>query len=215
VEKLQLPTDPVQAREAIEQWEKVLAFRNRMKDLTNAVYFTEFASPESFREVFESDLQLWLANPSRPWVTSSPGQLAVTSTALVVPNKYYESIEREFRRLDISGIDNDRAFEIPLSEIYVRLRVMFAEDNDDTSLEDNDVVDIQTALPKAGDCRRSRKRQIYVSKIHSANPRSLVFGEQSHSGVGKTLPLRAIAGPDFFVLLGSIRLPEAKRASAA
>jgi hypothetical protein len=42
--------------------------------------------------------------------------------------EYYRRIEGDFHRLDIAGIDNDRAFEIPLSEIYVRLRVMLDED---------------------------------------------------------------------------------------
>jgi len=62
--------------------------------------------------------------------------------------EYYRRIESEFHRLDIAGIGNDRAFEIPLSEIYVRLRVMFDEDRqvDTEEIQDSGPLDIQTAL---------------------------------------------------------------------
>jgi len=48
----------------------------------------------------------------------------------------------------MAGIDNDRVFEIPLSDIYVRLRVMFDEDSqaDTEEYRDSGPIDIQTAL---------------------------------------------------------------------
>ena len=65
------------------------------------------------------------------------------------PTKYFQTVESDFRRLDIGGIDNDRTFEIPLSEIYVRLRVMFDEDAaEETEGYDSGAIDIQTALQR-------------------------------------------------------------------
>jgi len=54
--------------------------------------------------------------------------------------------------LDISGIDNDRTFEIPLSEIYVKLRVMFDPDAngqpDSAETSEGAAIDIETALAR-------------------------------------------------------------------
>ena len=90
-----------------------------------SVFYTGYPGAEGFRDVFEGDLTRWLADSSRPWVSESSGAARVPAKTLSSPNEYYENIERDFGRLDIAGIDNDRAFEIPLSDIYVRLRVMF------------------------------------------------------------------------------------------
>ena len=125
---LETPTDPEDAIQAVEQWRKVLAFRSRMRDLNDPVFYTGYPGAEGFRDVFEGDLTRWLADSSRPWVSESSGAARVPAKTLSSPNEYYENIERDFGRLDIAGIDNDRAFEIPLSDIYVRLRVMFEED---------------------------------------------------------------------------------------
>ena len=146
-DKLEIPTDPAQAREALEQWEKVLAFRTRMQDLDNPVFYSEYRGPAAFRDVFENDLHRWLADPSRPWVPEQADTTKVITTTLAPPSKYYENIEHDFSRLDIAGIDNDRTFKIPLSEIYVRLRVMFDEDApEETEAHESGPIDIQTAL---------------------------------------------------------------------
>jgi DNA replicative helicase MCM subunit Mcm2 (Cdc46/Mcm family) len=147
VDKLEIPTDPAQAREAIERWEKVLAFRQRMQDLRNPVFYTEYPSPGGFRDVFENDLHRWLADSARPWIPQRKATANIAITTLSPPSKYYENIERDFRRLDIAGIDNDRTFEIPLSEIYVRLRVMLDQDAvEETEGHEGGAIDIQTAL---------------------------------------------------------------------
>ncbi|MCP4251523.1 MAG: NACHT domain-containing protein [bacterium] len=146
-DKLEMPTDPDEALKAVEQWKKVLAFRRRMQDLDNPVFYTEYAGPTGFRDAFEDDLNLWLVDSARPWVSERAGRTTITTTPLSPPSKYYENIERDFRRLDIAGIDVDRAFEIPLSEIYVRLRVMFDEDApEETEDHESGPIDIQTAL---------------------------------------------------------------------
>lgn len=41
-DKLELPTDPAEAFKALEQWEKVRDFRQRMQDLKSSVFYTEY-----------------------------------------------------------------------------------------------------------------------------------------------------------------------------
>ena len=189
---LEMPTNPGQAREAIEQWEKVLAFRGRMQDLNNPVFYTEYPSP-GFRDVFENDLNRWLADPSRPWVPPRQEKMTVTTSTLSPPTKYYENIERDFHRLDIAGIDNDRTFEIPLSEIYVRLRVMFDEaEPEDAELNESGPIDIQTALlryPKlviAGD--PGSGKSTFLKYIALMLGRSFITGDSSISLEKLNLP---------------------------
>lgn len=143
----ELPTEPDAARKAIDQWEQVRTFRKRMQDLNDPVFYTEYPGPSGFRDVFENDLNRWLADPLRPWISTQSITSTIKKTALSPPTKYYENIERDFHRLDLAGIDNDRTFEIPLSDIYVRLRVMFDEDASEETKENEDgPIDIQTAL---------------------------------------------------------------------
>ena len=113
-DKLEMPTDPTKAREAIGQWEKVLTFKRRMQDLDNPVFYAEYPSPAGFRDRFENDLNSWLADPVRPWLAERAPAKKITLT-VSPPSKYYDNIEGDFGRLDIAGIDNDRTFEIPLS----------------------------------------------------------------------------------------------------
>ena len=91
-----------------------------------------------FRDVFERDLNRWLTDAARPWVSERAATTKIPTTTLSPPSKYYDNIESDFRRLNIAGIDNDRTFEIPLSEIYVRLRFMFGEDDPEES-EDHEI----------------------------------------------------------------------------
>jgi hypothetical protein len=66
-----------------------------------------------------------------------------------LPRRYYENIVHDFQWLDIAGIDNDRAFQIPLSDMYVRLRVMLDEDTQmepSTDSPDSGPINIHTAL---------------------------------------------------------------------
>lgn len=147
IDKLEMPTDPAGLMTAVTQWTKVEAFRKRMQDLNDPIFCTEYPGVAGFRDVFDNDLRLWLSDRARPWAVecseTAKHQPAVNSP----PTKYFENVERDFRRLDIAGIDNDRTFEIPLSEIYVRLRVMFDEDAvDETEAYDSGAIDIKTAL---------------------------------------------------------------------
>lgn len=147
IESLAFPSDPNEAEKALDQWRKVLAFRQRMKDFDNPIYYGEYPTVAGFREIFEQDLKLWLADKARPWIINSPESSRQLITSIAPPTRFFENVERDFRRLDIAGIDNDRSFEIPLSDIYVRLRVMFDEDTEEKSeILEPGAIDIQTAL---------------------------------------------------------------------
>ncbi len=125
--------------------EKTLCFPQRAQLLD--VFYAEYAEPATFRDTFENDLNRWLTDRARPWVPTGKSEDPLV-TGIAAPRAYHEALERDFRRLDIAGIDNDRAFEIPLSEIYVRLRVIFDEDaiNEAEKVRDSEAIDIQTAL---------------------------------------------------------------------
>lgn len=150
VDSLVLPPKPEEAALALDQWTRVVAFRERLQTSDPPVFFAEYANAAAFRDTFDDDLQLWLADAARPWVAH--GQSAAVArtapTPVTIPTKYYDNLIRDFHRLDIAGIDNDRTFDIPLSDIYVRLRVMFDDEvsNDAQELADSGPIDIQTAL---------------------------------------------------------------------
>lgn len=146
IERFVAPPDPDAIVEAAAQWQKVRAFREELKALP--MYFAEYPDAGGFKETFENDLNRWLADRARPWIADAPQRETQPLPGVAVPDTYYETLERDFHRLDISGIDNDKSFEIPLSEIYVRLRVMFDEElqNDPSQVTDAEAIDIQTAL---------------------------------------------------------------------
>lgn len=146
VEKFMSPPEPDALTESVAQWMKVRAFREEMK--SSDVLFAEYHDSKSFGETFENDLSRWLTDHERPWIAAKSETPNLPGNA--PPRAYYESIESVFRRLDIAGIDNDRAFEIPLSEIYVRLRVIFDEDSlpGPDNVREAGPIDIQTALSR-------------------------------------------------------------------
>jgi hypothetical protein len=148
VDKFVAPPDPEEIEHALDQWKKVRGFRERLQTLDPPVFYAEYPGVTGFRDVFESDLSRWLADPVRPWLWNMPPRHDVVLPPLTPPTKYFRRVEGDFHRLDIAGIDNDRAFEIPLSEIYVRLRVMFDEDaqTDAEAIQDSGPLDVQTAL---------------------------------------------------------------------
>src|SRR5437899_2182769 len=126
VDQFIAPPEPDAVAEALHQWKKVRAFQDELK--RQGFLFASYSDISGFREVFENDLNRWLTDRSKPWIPASIPDEHSQVTGITVPMGYYQSIERHFHRLDIAGIDNDRAFEIPLSDIYVRLRVMLDED---------------------------------------------------------------------------------------
>jgi hypothetical protein len=51
VDKLELPADPDEADKALDQWRKVRAFRQRMQDLNDPIFYTEYPGAASFAAV--------------------------------------------------------------------------------------------------------------------------------------------------------------------
>lgn len=88
VDKLEMPSDPAQLAGAVEQWTKVLAFRKRMQDINNPVFYAGSSiRVRGICPVFEHDLSQWLArNPARPvrprnWRPTVPPRVAQLSVA--------------------------------------------------------------------------------------------------------------------------------------
>ena len=117
VDKLELPTDPDEADAALDQWRKVRAFRKRMQDLNNPVFFTEYPGAAGFAEVFERDLNQWLADPARPWAAERAAQVAAggPAAAVAMPAEfdaecYRAAVLKRFDKLNFEMLDTTGAF---------------------------------------------------------------------------------------------------------
>src|SRR5262245_46807824 len=66
VEKFEAPSDPEKILDALNQWKKVRAFRERL-DTNKTLYFKEFTDTANFRDVLRRDVSLWLNDSERPW----------------------------------------------------------------------------------------------------------------------------------------------------
>ncbi|HEX3151355.1 MAG TPA: NACHT domain-containing protein [Gemmataceae bacterium] len=110
-----LPADPAEAIKALEQWQKVLAFRKRMQDLNNPVFYAEYPSPAAFDAVFARDLNHWLADASRPWATERAAHIASTGGAAALPaefdaESYRKAVLKRFDKLNFEMLDTTGAF---------------------------------------------------------------------------------------------------------
>ncbi len=145
IETFQAPSDLSKIEEALVQWKKVHAFKRRLQQNDPPIYYGAFSDTSDFREKLRDDLSLWLYDESRPW---HAGRERIRLPKVAdVPLAYYERLVRQFESLDIAGIDNDRAVDIPLSEVYVRLRVTRDEDVEGLQDEGEDgPIDIHAAL---------------------------------------------------------------------
>ena len=117
VDKLEMPADPAQLVSAVEQWQKVLAFRQRMQDLNNPVFYAEYPSPAAFAEVLARDLNHWLADPTRPWAAQLATHIVTTggTTAPTLPVEfdsggYRIAILKRFDKLNFEMLDTTGAF---------------------------------------------------------------------------------------------------------
>ena len=128
IERFEAPSDPEKIQSVFDQWKKVIAFRKRLEEGDPKLFYREFLDTEGFVEVLRQDLSPWLDDPARPWAKPSAAPSQPTFAGVGPPTEYYRNLREDFRSLDIAGIDNQEAFEIPLSDIYVRLRVIFDED---------------------------------------------------------------------------------------
>lgn len=117
VDKLELPPDPEQAMAALAQWQQVLAFRKEMQDLNNPVFYTEYPGAAGFADVFERDLNLWLADPARPWAAERAAQFAAGGGAVAVAlpaefdaERYRDAVLKRFDKLRIEMLDTTGAY---------------------------------------------------------------------------------------------------------
>ncbi len=133
------PPELTKIEEALSQWKKVNDFREAVKSQTPKIFYNTFKDINDFKKVFNHDLQLWLNDPDRPW--SKNGTIEQHQGYFEAPLEYYKKLRDEFCSLDISGIDNDRAFNMPLKRIYLRLKVVH-----ETSEFSNADIDIHKAL---------------------------------------------------------------------
>ena len=149
-------SDIQEIQKAAEQWQKVQNFKDRLqkgnfKRGQPPLFYKEFSQLEDFGEVLRNDLSLWLGDPARAWVKTSEVRADTPVSNNKVALDYYKNIIQEFQWMDISGIDTERAFRIPLSDMYVRLRVMLDEDSQldsDDESQDSGPINIQTALDR-------------------------------------------------------------------
>jgi GTPase SAR1 family protein len=117
VDKLELPSDPDEADAALDQWKKVRAFRKRMQDLKNPVFYAEYPSAAGFAEVFARDLNQWLADPARPWAAERAAHVAATGGAAAVAlpaefdaERYRAAVLKRFDKLNFEMLDTTGAF---------------------------------------------------------------------------------------------------------
>ena len=117
VDKLELPADLEQAMAALAQWQQVLAFRKEMQDLNNPVFYTEYPGAAGFAEVFERDLNQWLADPARPWAAERAAQVAAGGAAVAVAlpaefdaERYRAAVLKRFDKLNFEMLDTTGAF---------------------------------------------------------------------------------------------------------
>ncbi|MEV4131581.1 NACHT domain-containing protein [Dactylosporangium sp. NPDC049742] len=146
ISQLVFPPDLDEAAAALEQWKLVLAFREEV-ETGHKIWRKRYPDAASFGEVFRQDLDLWLHDEGRPWARHDAVRV-VKDEPDRPPVEYLRSLVRDNQWLDIAGIDSDRAFKLPLEEIYVRLRVISAGPDGTGDNEDAAPFDIQTALER-------------------------------------------------------------------
>lgn len=108
-----LPADPSEAIKALEQWQKVLDFRKRMQDLNDPVFYTEYPGVSGFADVFQRDLNLWLASPDRHWAAElavSRKMAAVALPAEFDAERYCADLLKRYDNLNFEMLDTTGAF---------------------------------------------------------------------------------------------------------
>ena len=165
--------DPEEIGQALEQWRRVREFRRHIETERSA-YVRTYSGPDTFESVLREDLDTWVQAEGRPW-TMAPLEVPDEPGDQRPPSGYFQRLVRSYQSLDIAGIDSDKAFKLPLDEIYVRLRVISSDDSE-TGDPAGDVAALTypggpRALPAARDRRGPGKRQVHVPAVHRAHPR--------------------------------------------
>ena len=166
-DKLEMPADPDEALKSIKQWKKVLAFRKRMQDLNDPVFYTEYAGSAGFRDLFDRDLTLWLSESSRHWVVEH----AATSPAAVRlsgadglpdfdPQPYRDALLKRFDKLNFEMLDTTGAYYsgVRLWSVFVPQSVRECHEYYPQLLE----------LPKEHVQRLLKKREVDAAQLAEA-----------------------------------------------
>jgi hypothetical protein len=88
-----------------------------MQDFNDPVFFTEYPGTDGFSKVFDHDLNQWLSDPARHWVTQST---LTGSSPVAVPNAglapifdstaYRIALLKRFDKLNFEMLDTTGAF---------------------------------------------------------------------------------------------------------
>jgi hypothetical protein len=97
IDEFKAPSDIARIAEALEQWKKVSAFRERIAKGTPPLFYKEFPDAAHFREVLREDLSLWLGAPARPWVIARENTTELQVARVELPRRYYETIVHDFQ----------------------------------------------------------------------------------------------------------------------
>jgi len=114
IDKLELPTDSTQLMAAVTQWTKVEAFRKRMQDMKDLIFYTEYPGVAGFRNVFDQDLNLWLNDPPRPWASQMKASGQLTIAGALPPEfnseRYRTAVLKRFDKLNFEMLDSTGAY---------------------------------------------------------------------------------------------------------
>jgi formylglycine-generating enzyme required for sulfatase activity len=106
------------------QWQKVCAFRQQMQDLKDPIFYGVYPSPEGFLDVLRKDLNIWLADPNRPWVAKKSTRIA--DTIVKDPLKEFGA---KFAKIFEQRIKHDTT---QLDERFVQLTLMIDKGESET-----------------------------------------------------------------------------------
>ncbi len=109
VDMVEIPAEPAQAMIALTQWQQVLDFRKKMQAFEYPVFYAEYAGPDTFRDVFDRDLNLWLADSSRPWVAER-GAESSALPAQFDSERYRSAVRMRFDKLNFEVLDTTGTF---------------------------------------------------------------------------------------------------------
>ena len=147
IEQFISPPEPKEILQAVDQWQRVRQFRTEIES-TKSVLFQTYGTPESFASILRQDLDIWFNSTDRPWARTQLQAPYEVYGSQGPPNKYFQSLVHTYQWLDIAGIDSDRAFKLPLKQIYVRLRVISGNVSEGDSREEAASLSIHIALQR-------------------------------------------------------------------